>query len=206
MFFRTTAAISIGVAALFALSGCSQGQQSNSQGGTAQQSGAPSSMPGSSPPTTSVPPTATQSATGATIYNGLTFAQLKAIFAAAQKPVFSEEPDSSGRGGSLRLNNGPLVSLTQCPEEDNGACYEIQIARTFSDVKPTTDAVNRWNFSTKVPEASVGADGTLHMEFWVTTVGLTDQLLLDSVGWFEGAWQQPESQEFWKPYMTGAGS
>ena len=172
-------------------------------GQTPGQSSAPSSAP---PPQASAPPTASSSvsASGATIYNGLTMAQLKAVFAAAGKAIASEQPDSSGHGGLLRLKDGPLLALTQCPENENGTCYEIEISRTFSNVKPTTDAINQWNSATKIPEASVGSDGTLHMEFWVTGVGLTDQLLLDSIGWFEGAWQDPDGQQFWQPYMTAA--
>ncbi|HXZ67986.1 MAG TPA: hypothetical protein VEH07_05305 [Alphaproteobacteria bacterium] len=139
----------------------------------------------------------------ATVYNGLTMAQLKSIFAAGGKTATEIQT------GYLRLQDGPVVQLTQCPANDPvpGNCYEIQIFRTFSNVKPTLQAVNQWNFNTKIPEASVDSSGNLHMEFWVTTVGMTDQLLLDSIGWFEGAWQDPDGQQFWQPYMTsGAGS
>lgn len=125
-------------------------------------------------------------------------AQLKAIFTAAGKTA-TEVQD-----GYLRLDNGPMVQLTQCPQNENGTCYEIQIFRTFSNVKPTLQAVNKWNYSTKVPEASVDDSGNLHLEFWVTTVGMTDQLLIDSVGWFEGSWQEPDGQQFWQPYVTNS--
>ena len=137
----------------------------------------------------------------ATVYNGLTMPQLKAIFAASGKTATEIQT------GYLRLQDGPIVQLTQCPANENGTCYEIQIERTFSNVKPTLQAVNQWNLNTKIPEASVDSSGNLHMEFWVTTVGMTEQLLLDSIGWFEGAWQDPDGQQFWQPYMTsGAGS
>jgi len=133
----------------------------------------------------------------ATVYNGLTMDQLKAIFAAAGKSVTEIQP------GFLRAADGPIIQLTQCPPDEKGTCYEIQIARTFSNVKPTLQAVNQWNVNTKIPEASVDDSGHLHMEFWVTTVGMTEQLLLDSIGWFEGSWQDPDAQQFWQPYMTG---
>ena len=139
-------------------------------------------------------------AANATVYNGLTMAQLKAIFTAAGKSVSEVQP------GILRLSQGPLVQLTQCPSNENGTCYEIEIERTFANVKPTLQAVNQWNYNSKIPEASVDSSGNLHFEFWVTTVGMTEQLLLDSIGWFEGAWQDPEGQQFWQPYMSGAGS
>jgi hypothetical protein len=137
----------------------------------------------------------------ATVYNGLTMPQLKAIFAAAGVTT------SDIQSGYIRLQNGPVVQLTQCPPDEKGLCYEIQIERTFSNVKPTLQAVNQWNQATKIPEASVDDTGYLHLEFWVTTVGMTDQLLIDSVGWFENAWQEPDGQQFWQPYMSsGSGS
>ncbi|MFZ1988444.1 MAG: hypothetical protein WAW96_01615 [Alphaproteobacteria bacterium] len=197
MFQRYLDLAAIGILASLGISACGQ---------NTQQAKAPETAPQTAP---SLPPTAPQQSpvSGAAIYNGLTMAQLKAIFTAAGKEISSEVPDSSGRGGILRMKDGPLISLTQCPENENGPCYEIEISRTFSNVRPTADAVNQWNYSTKVPEASVGSDGNLHMEFWVTTVGMTDQLLLDSIGWFEGAWQDPDGQQFWRPYMTsGTGS
>ena len=131
----------------------------------------------------------------ATVYNGITMAQLKAIFAAKNKAT-TEIQD-----GYLRLQDGPIIQLTQCPPNENGMCYEIQIFRTFSNVKPTLQAVNQWNLNTKIPEASVDDSGNLHLEFWVTTVGMTEDLLMDSIGWFEGSWQEPDGQQFWQPYV-----
>jgi Putative bacterial sensory transduction regulator len=138
----------------------------------------------------------TAPAAHATDYNGLTMAQLKSIFTAAGQTVTDVQP------GFIRITDGPIIQLTQCPATDNGKCYEIQVTRTFSNVKPTLQAVNQWNYNTKIPEASVDPDGDLHLEFWVTTVGMSDQLLLDSITWFEGAWQDPDAQNFWQPYTT----
>ena len=69
-------------------------------------------------------------------------------------------------------------------------------------MKPTLEAVNKWNFDSKIPEASIDTDGFLHMELWVTTVGMTEQLLVDSIGWFEGALS--EGTQYWQPYMTNS--
>ena len=136
----------------------------------------------------------------ATVYNGMTMPQLKAIFTAGGKTT------TDLQSGFIRVQDGPIIQLTQCPANENGTCYEIQIFRTFSNVKPTLQAVNQWNYNSKVPEASVDDSGNLHMEFWVTTVGLTEQLLLYSVGWFEGAINDPDGQQFWQPYMAGSGT
>lgn len=132
---------------------------------------------------------------GATIYDGLTIAQLKSILTASGK-TFTDEGN-----GELRINDGPKLELTQCPKDENGVCYEIEIFRTFNNVKPTLDAVNKWNLTMKVPEASVTDDGELHMELLVTCTGLTQQLLKDTIGWFEKAWSDDSAHEFWNPYI-----
>ena len=138
--------------------------------------------------------------TKAAVYNGLTLDQMKSIITSAGAST-SDLGDNT-----VRIADGPLVQLTQCPPEEKGVCYEIQIERTFSNVKPPLDAVNKWNSDTKIPEASIDDNGHLHLEFWVTTVGITAPLLIDSIGWFEGAWQDESSQQFWAPYMKGAGT
>lgn len=127
-------------------------------------------------------------------YKGLTMAELKGIFAANGKATTDVTSDT------IRVTDGPLVLLTQCPEDET-KCYEIQIYRDYSNVHPTADAVNEWNASTSIPEASVDSDKDLHMEYWVSAIGLTDEGLMDDVEWFEGALNQDDTLEFWSPYM-----
>ena len=142
---------------------------------------------------------AAQSAHAADIYNGLTLAQLKTIFVSAGKTISESGSDY------IRLSDGPLVQLADCPDDKNGVCYEVEFSRTFNNEKPTFEAVNKWNLTTKIPEASVNGNGELHFEMWVTAVGVTDQLLLDTATWFDKSWSGDSELEFWKPYAVDSG-
>ncbi len=131
-----------------------------------------------------------------TVYNGMTRDALKAILAQGGKET------SDIAGGPISIKEGPVLVLAQCPQEGHGTCYELEVVRNFSNVKPTTDVVSKWNYTNKVPEASVADNGDLHMEMWLTTVGITGKAVLDTITWFEGAWSTPDALKFWTPYMT----
>jgi hypothetical protein len=132
----------------------------------------------------------------ATVYNGMTYTQLKTVLTNAGASV------TDIGANKLRITDGPMVELTQCPPEENGTCYEIQISRNFKGVHPTLAAVNTWNNKEKLATASVDDSGGLSLDYWLTTVGLTDELLADSIGWFEGLWQSDEAQDYWAPFVT----
>jgi hypothetical protein len=138
--------------------------------------------------------------TKAQVYNGLTLDQFKGVLTAANASL-----TDLGQG-FFRIKDGPVVQLTQCPTDANGVCYEVQISRTFSNVKPTLDAVNKWNYNYKVPRASIDDGGRLHLDFWVSAVGITPPLLVDSISWFEGAWQDDQAQQFWQPFVVSGPS
>ncbi len=130
------------------------------------------------------------------IYAGLTIDQFKAILTADGK-TFTDEGS-----GDLRIKDGPLVSLTQCPKEDNGNCWEIEVSHTYDNVEPTLDAVNTWNGDYKIPEASVDKDGDLHVGFWLTAKGVTAAAISDAIGGFESAAASDETVKYWTPFLT----
>jgi hypothetical protein len=140
--------------------------------------------------------TAGPAAADDTVYNGMTKQALEQLLQANGKAA------SEVDGGLIRIEEGPLLMLAQCPANENGTCYELEVLRNFSNVRPTADVVNKWNYTTKVPEASVADDGSLHMEMWLTTIGITDKAVVDTITWFEGAWSSDDSLKFWGPYMT----
>jgi hypothetical protein len=135
----------------------------------------------------------------AATHNGLTMAELKAVFAANGKET-SDIDDAT-----IRITDGPLVSLSDCATDGEKTCSEIEISRNYSNVHPTVEALNKWNWTTKIPEASIstdpGDDKDLHMEMWVSATGLTDEGLLDTVDWFEKAVGEDDTIDFWQPYF-----
>lgn len=132
------------------------------------------------------------------IYSGVTFKELSALLTDAGATI--ETLDTN----LLRIADGPIIGLGGCSKGEGGKCYEVAILRTFSDVRPTLAAVNKWNYSTTIPEASVNENGNLHLQFWVSGEGLTQRLLLDSIVWFEKAWKSDEAQTFWAPYAKSS--
>ena len=103
----------------------------------------------------------------------------------------------------ILTHDGLIIQLSNCNPTITPTCVEIQFSRTFGNVRPTLEAVNRWNSEKKIPEASVTSDGVLHMEMWLSTFGLTDTNFFSSIVWFESSWPD---EVFWKPYIKSSGS
>jgi hypothetical protein len=107
------------------------------------------------------------------------------------------------KGDYLILDNGLVILATDC-ENDKHVCNEIQFSRIFADVRPPVEAVNEWNRSYKIPEASVDKEGRLHLEMWLSAIGMTDVIFFDTLQWFEKAWP---SDKYWQAYVKkGAGA
>lgn len=133
--------------------------------------------------------------TYAATYSGITQAELIAVFENAEISV-----RITGVANVLSVS-GSNVELAEC--NTDGRCNEIKFWATFTDVAPTLGAVNEWNGSMKIPEASRTSGGLLHMEMWMTAIGATDTSIVDTLKWFE-AFAAYES--FWAPYMSNASS
>ncbi|MEQ1928904.1 MAG: hypothetical protein ABL957_00020 [Parvularculaceae bacterium] len=104
---------------------------------------------------------------------------------------------ASGTSNSEVLAVGQsFIWLTDC--RPDGKCAEINFFRNYGDVRPTLAAVNEWNNTKKIPEASVNTDGTLHMEVWISAIGCTDTNIIDMFGWFE---RYVADTDFWGPYI-----
>jgi len=103
-------------------------------------------------------------------------------------------------GGTSRSDvvavGGTFIYLTDCGSD--GKCAEINFFRNYNDVFPTLQAVNQWNNTKKIPEASVNSNGTLHMEIWMSAIGVTDTALLDTFRWFE---KFAADVDFWGPFI-----
>ena len=134
----------------------------------------------------------TASAAQAANYNRMTAGELAAVFRAGGYSVGAVNAQ-----GIMEVGQS-FVWITDCNSE--GRCSEINFFNNFRDVHPTLQAVNEWNNTKKLPEASVNTDGTLHMEIWLSAIGMTDANLIDSFSWFE---RYSAVLDFWKPYMTG---
>lgn len=131
---------------------------------------------------------------GAAQYSRITIVEAQAALRNAGMTASTTENPSV-----LRVEGG-FIFLTDCNAA--GRCAEIKLFNNFVDVRPTLEAVNRWNYSTKIPEASINADGSLHMELWLSGIGLTDALLVDTTKWFA---RYVADAEFWKPYFVTPG-
>lgn len=131
----------------------------------------------------------------AATYNLITMSELIGVFRSAGLSV------STTSQSEVLAVGGSFVWLTDCRPDSR--CAEISIFRNYGDVNPTMSAVNEWNNTKKIPEASMNADGTLHMEMWISGVGATDTNIVDTFNWFEA---YAADQSFWAPFMTGAQS
>lgn len=126
-------------------------------------------------------------------YNRLSIAELTSIVQNAGGSV-----GATSRSDIVRVG-ASFIWLTDCGSD--GKCAEINFFRNYNDVYPTLQAVNEWNNTKKIPEASVNANGTLHMEMWISAIGITDQALVDNLGWFE---KYVADTDFWGPYIRGS--
>lgn len=134
------------------------------------------------------------SAADAATYNGMTLAELTAALQTGGFPI-------QNMGDGVLKAGATFVWLTDCNSQ-SGKCAEIGFFRDYADVRPTLAAVNQWNNSKKVPEASINSDGSLRMEMWMTALGATDASIVDSLQWYE---RYAADVEFWKPYIKSAG-
>ena len=133
----------------------------------------------------------------ATVYNGMTIDQVVSALSASGDPV------KKLSANVLLLKQGRRLILSSC-QDTTGTCSEIYIIDEFSDVKPTLQGVNQWNTNYKAPEASVNDDGRLELTMFLSTIGLTEQLLLDTLTWLDSAEKQAYS--YWQPYIKGPSS
>ena len=127
-------------------------------------------------------------------YRGITMEQLRSLLDAQGISHRMADTDYITTGTGLN------IWLTKCNSVN--VCGEIRLSRTFRDVRPTLEAVNRWNWTKRVPEASVTDDGKLHMEMWLSATGMTDTIFYDTAAWFENAWR---NESFWAPYYISSG-
>lgn len=127
----------------------------------------------------------------AATFNGITPTQLVYVLQSAGVPVSATSNSQIFRAGNV------FVAVSGC---SNGLCREINFFNNFGDVRPTLAAVNAWNNTKKVPEASINTDGTLHMEMWLTANGITDTAILDTFQWFD---RYDGDIDFWRAYMPG---
>jgi len=127
-------------------------------------------------------------------YNGVTPAE------ATSALTYGGVPVRTTSNPNVLAYNGGFLNLTDCNAQ--GRCTELNFFNNFNDVRPTLEAVNRWNSTKKIPEASVNADGSLHMEVWLSGVGATDAIIVDTVQWFV---RYAADIEFWGPYIVKSG-
>ena len=128
---------------------------------------------------------------GAAEFNGITMAELTGVFQNAGLSV-------TGTSNREVIQVGAsFVWLTDCNAQ-TGRCAEVSFFRNYGDVRPTLQAVNEWNNTKKIPEASINSDGTLHMEMWQSALGTSDRNILDTFGWFE---RYVADTDFWGPYI-----
>jgi hypothetical protein len=127
-------------------------------------------------------------------FDGISVAELVGVFQSAGVSVSATSKADIIQAGAS------FVWLTDC--QSNGRCAEICIFRNYGDVHPTMQAVNEWNNSKKIPEASLNSDGTLHMEMWISAIGTTDRNIVDTFGWFE---RYAADTDYWGPYISAAG-
>lgn len=126
-------------------------------------------------------------------YNRLSMAELTGILQNAGLSVGSTSNSSIVQVGAS------FVWLTDCGSD--GRCAEVNFFRNYNDVYPTLQAVNQWNNERKIPEASVNANGTLHMEMWISAIGVTDTAIVDNFAWFE---KYVADTDFWGPFIRSS--
>ncbi len=113
----------------------------------------------------------------AATYDLITIGELRAVFQNAGLSV-----STTSSNDVMSVGNG-FVWVTDC--RSDGRCAEINFFNNYADVRPTLAAVNEWNNTKKIPEASLNTDGTLHMEMWMSAIGTTDTNIVDTFRWFE---------------------
>lgn len=128
----------------------------------------------------------------AATYNGVTRGELAGVFQRAGYGVYD-----TGQSDTLRVSNS-LVWIANC--NGAGRCSQIRFSQTFNDVRPSLSAVNAWNYSKRIPEASIDGNGYLHMEMWMSSIGATDTSITDTLGWFE---TYVADVSFWSSYIVG---
>lgn len=126
-------------------------------------------------------------------YNRLSMAELIAALQNAGGSVIATTRNDIVQVGSS------FIFLTDCGSD--GRCAEINFFRNYNDVYPTLQAVNQWNNEKKIPEASVNANGTLHMEMWISAIGVTDAAIVDNFVWFE---KYAADTDFWGPFIRSS--
>jgi hypothetical protein len=135
----------------------------------------------------------------ATVYDGMTQAQVEAVLTSGGK-TFKKISTNF-----WELEQGRRLILASCPAQSNGTCYEIYVVDKYDNVRPTLQGVNQWNNNSRAPEASVNDQGLLELTMFVSTVGITEKLLLDTLSWLDTAEQQESFNSFWRPYLVSPG-
>jgi opacity protein-like surface antigen len=131
----------------------------------------------------------------AAAYNKISFSQLVASLQSAGVSV-----SGTSRSDVVQVGSGTYIWVTQC--DSAGYCTEVNFFRNYVDVRPSLSAVNAWNNTKKIPEASINSDGTLHMEMWLSAVGVTDTQLRDTLSWFDST---VADLDYWRPWISGSG-
>lgn len=136
----------------------------------------------------------------ATVYDGMTQAQVEAALSSGSVG-FKKIKDNL-----WELDHGRRLLLASCPAQDNGSCYEIYILDVVSNVRPTLQAANKWNDQFMAPEAAVDDQGYLDLTMFVSAVGITEKLLLDTLTWLDSTEKQDAFTSFWQPYLVAPGA
>lgn len=124
----------------------------------------------------------------ATTYDRMTVAEVTAVFQSAGFSV------SSTSNSAVFIVGGVNVRVVDC--KSDGKCTEICFYANLANVQPSAQKVNEWNQTKKIPEASRNADGTLHVEMWLSTIGATDTNIIDMFKWFR---ENYDDKTFWTP-------
>lgn len=135
------------------------------------------------------------SSASAATYNKISYSQLVALLQSAGVAV-----GSTSRSDVVQVGSGTYIWVTQC--DSAGYCAELSLFRNYVDVRPPLSAVNNWNNTRKIPEASLNSDGTLHMEMWLSAIGATDTQIRDTLGWFDST---VADRDFWRQWISGSG-
>lgn len=138
---------------------------------------------------------ASGSTASAETYNRISISQLVAVLQSAGVSV-----SGTSRSDVVQAASGTYIWATQC--DSAGYCSELSFFRNYVDVRPPLSAVNAWNNTRKIPEASINSDGTLHMEMWLSTIGATDTQIRDTLGWFDST---AADRDFWRQWISGSG-
>jgi hypothetical protein len=124
-----------------------------------------------------------------TVYSGITQQQLDSLLKGRNIASLRD-------GDLIVLDTGLMILATDCVGEAK-RCNEIRFSRAFANVRPPLEAVNEWNRSYKIPEAAIDGEGRLHLEMWLSAIGMTGTIFFDTLTWFEGAW---ETDNYWRKF------